>query len=117
MIKLTLPFPPSANRYWRHGRGRTFLSQAAKDYRKAITAIGVAQKIKPLDGPVCLTAHVYRPAKRGDLMNREKILSDSLEGIAYHNDKQIVECHFHQADDKHNPRVEVEVVSVEQRLF
>jgi Holliday junction resolvase RusA-like endonuclease len=93
------------------------LSKEARQFKKDVATLGMVHRVKPLDGPVSLTARVYRPAKRGDLMNREKILSDALEGVAYHNDKQIVECHFHQADDKQNPRVEVEIVSVEPRLF
>lgn len=56
-----------------------------------------------------MTAKVYRPRRVGDLMNREKVLSDALQGIAFHDDKQIVEAHFYQHDDKDNPRVEVEV--------
>ena len=31
VLRLTLPYPPSANRYWRHNRGITHLSAEARD--------------------------------------------------------------------------------------
>lgn len=41
MIELTLPYPPSTNRYWRHvtinRAGRTLISKAGRQYRKAVT--------------------------------------------------------------------------------
>lgn len=53
----------------------------------------------------------YRPAKRGDLDNRIKILLDALEGIAFENDSQIIEIHARRFDDKLNPRVSIVVTS------
>jgi hypothetical protein len=84
---LVLPYPISANRYWRSVPGR-----------------GV-------DGPVALTITLYRPAKRGDLDNRIKVLVDALGGgIAYRDDSQVVELHAYRLDDKDHPRVEVQVI-------
>lgn len=109
-VKLTLPYPPSSNRYWRHARGFTYLSKEAKQYRADVQLIGI--RCKPLAGPVRMTVQVYRPRKAGDLMNREKVLSDALQGVAFENDSQIREAHFFLFDDKKNPRVEVEVTEI-----
>jgi Holliday junction resolvase RusA-like endonuclease len=52
---------------------------------------------------------VYRPRKAGDLSNRIKVLEDALNGIAWIDDKQIVEIHARREDDASNPRVEVRI--------
>ena len=50
-----------------------------------------------------------RPQRSGDLDNRLKCLLDSLNGIAWSDDGQIVEIHAYRHDDKKNPRVEIEI--------
>jgi len=113
-INITLPYPPSANRYWRHLRnGRTIVSDEARVYRTTANALCRITGMRPLDGRVCVTYHVYRPIKRGDLMNREKVLSDALQGAAFADDAQIHEAHLYLHDDKANPRVEVTVDSLD----
>lgn len=107
---ITLPFPPSANRYWRNWRGRMVVSDEAKDY-KAIVAL-LARDFEPLSGPVSVSIGVYRPARRRDLDNCLKVVLDALQGYLYENDDQIVELHARRFDDKHNPRVEIYVSEV-----
>lgn len=63
--------------------------------------------IKPFTGDVVVTIHVYRARKTGDLDNFQKLLLDALNGIAYNDDKQIVELHAYRRDDKNDPRVEI----------
>lgn len=115
-MNLTLPLPPSANAYWRsvtiNGHARVLVSREAREYCKRVAAHALFSDAKPLKGPVSLTARVFRKQRRGDLLNFEKVLCDSLEGIAYENDSQIVEAHFYLGDDKHNPRVEVEISEI-----
>lgn len=77
------------------------------DYCKAVGLICTASRLKPLEGDVSFTMRLYRPRKTGDVQNYSKVLLDSLEGFAYHNDKQIVEFHAFRHDDKENPRVHV----------
>jgi hypothetical protein len=36
LVRLSLPESPSANRYGRHARGRTYLSAEAADYRRTV---------------------------------------------------------------------------------
>jgi crossover junction endodeoxyribonuclease RusA len=111
-VKLTLPIPISANRYWRNFRGRMVISAEAKAYKAEVGWLARAAGAQLMDGDLSLTMIVYRPAKRGDLDNYTKILADSLQGIVYSNDSQIVRLVAERHDDKHNPRVEVEVLQV-----
>lgn len=112
MITLTLPYPPSANRMWRRQGRHMALSQEARDYKQEVALLALASGCEPLEGDIEITLHVYRPRKAGDLDNRIKAVWDSLNGIAYHDDKQIISLHAYRHDDKVNPRVEVTIESV-----
>jgi crossover junction endodeoxyribonuclease RusA len=118
--RFTLPYPPSANSIWRNvvikGQARTYLSTEARTYKLNAAKVALAAGCTPLDGDISMTLKVYRPRKVGDLGNREKILSDSLNGIAYHDDKQITEIHLYRFDDKSNARVEVEIHQITNNL-
>lgn len=107
MIHLTLPFPPSSNRYWRVFRGHAVKSAEARAYQEAV--FYTARGVEPLEGDLSIALRFFRPAKRGDLDNRIKQLCDSLQGIAYHDDKQIARLEAERFDDKKNPRVEVTI--------
>jgi crossover junction endodeoxyribonuclease RusA len=112
-MTLTLPYPPSANRYWRSFRGRVVKSQEARDYQQAVICLApVGASNGPptlLTGAVGLELNFYRPQRRGDLDNRIKVLVDALQGTLYSDDKQVSELHAYLHDDKQNPRVEVNV--------
>lgn len=112
VTKLILPFPPSANRYWRHDRGITHRSQEAVSYIEDVGKLCMADGLAPLTGNVCLSVDFYRPAKRGDLDNMLKILVDSLRGYAYVDDKQIVEIHAGRYEDKDDPRAVVVITEM-----
>lgn len=105
---LILPYPPSANRYWRHAQGRTYKSDDARTYQTAVGWQCQAMQLAPHTCPLSITVRVFRPAKRGDLDNTAKVLLDALNGHLYNDDSQIVELHMFRHDDKSNPCVEVE---------
>lgn len=107
-MRLTLPYPPSSNRYWRKtNNGRVYLSKEALDYRDEVRYATL--KIKPMEGEIAVKLQFYRPRKSGDLDNRIKILFDAMQEKAFNNDSQIVEIHAYRFDDRLNPRVEVEI--------
>lgn len=110
-MTITLPYPPSANRYWRHARGVTYRSDEAKAFIKEVGQLCLMAKVRPTAEPVRVTVRVYRPRKSGDLDNCAKVLLDSLRGLAYIDDKQVVELHLYRFDDASDPRAEVEVVA------
>lgn len=108
-MKLTLPYPPSANRYWRVFRGMVVPSVEAKAYKTAVRWRAIHNHLVPLDGDVCIHVELYRPRARGDLDNFLKVLFDALNGLAWADDGQVVEIHARRHEDKLNPRVEIEV--------
>ena len=112
MTTITLPYPPSANRYYRNFRGRMVRSQEAEAYRIGVGWQCNLAGIVPLHGDLRVSLDFYRPAKRGDLDNLLKVVFDSLNGYAYGDDQQIVEIHAMRHDDKADPRVEVVIGQV-----
>ena len=110
--KITLPYPPSANRYWRTYNNRVVVSAEARAYKKQVAESWIWNG-DPVAGEVSVTLKVFRPRRSGDLDNRIKTLLDSLNGIAYNDDSQVVELHAYRFDDKHAPRVEVEIKQVQ----
>lgn len=103
-MKLILPYPVSANRYWQSfvpkgwTRAVVHPSTEAKDYKKAV---GWIAKAAGLDGPTQKPLELRftlcpRTNKDGsasavvlDLGNALKVAEDALQGIVYVNDKQV----------------------------
>ena len=110
-VTITLPEPPSANRYWRHVNGRTILSADARTYRQAVANACLRNRVlTPLDGEVAVTFRWFRARKSGDLDNRTKQLFDAMQGCLLRSDAQIVELHGYRDDtDRSNPRVELTI--------
>ena len=69
-MRIVLPVPPSANRYWRSCRGRVFVSAEAKAYKNDVARLTAAWQ--PFEGDVILSVDFYRPRKSGDLGNGSK---------------------------------------------
>lgn len=115
-MKLTLPYPPSANAYWRFNRQRGYMhpTHAAKKYKDEMESIVRAQigpraRLPMYSGPVSVSVVVYRPARRGDLDNTLKVMLDALRGIAFVDDDQVVRITADREDDAGRPRAEVVV--------
>ena len=108
-VNLTLPEPPSINHYWRVARGITHLSIDGRRWKTAACEIARKAGLVVLDGPVAVSITWYRSRRSGDLDNRIKVVLDVLRGLAYHDDKQVVELHAWRYEDKKAPRVEVEI--------
>lgn len=97
MTPLYLPYPVSANRYWRNLRGRMVRSEEADAYRRTVSHAAYVAGWPVLEGPVKVRI-MLRPklTKRGtpsqirlDLDNCIKVALDSLNGIAYVDDRQV----------------------------
>ena len=109
---IVLALPPSANVYWRYGPNGVHVSQEAQNYKAGVKWKALHQGLAPMAGELALYVNVYRQQRRGDLDNFAKVLGDALNGVAYHDDSQVVELHMWRHDDRDNPRVEVEVRKV-----
>ncbi len=129
---LVLPYPISSNRYWRPVKLGSHISivptKEAKQYRHDVAMLAKAAGVKPINGRVYLSIKLYphRPQdwlKRArlspdawddtvqciDLGNCEKVLSDALNGIAWHDDKQHRKIILERmTPDEHGARVVVE---------
>lgn len=105
MIRLELPFPPTANLYWRVFRGRPVKSAEARAYQLRAKTIAISQRIRPIPDLVSLSVTLFRPSRRLDLDNGLKIVIDAMNGIAWNDDSQIVEIHALRLDDPSNPRI------------
>ena len=96
-VTLTLPYPPSINRYYRTFRGRILISKPGRDYRLAV--------IETVDGTewdwpgrVALRLDVHPPDRRKrDLDNIQKPLLDALQHSGILEDDSLV-------DDLHTVR-------------
>lgn len=110
-VSFTLPIPPSSNRYWRtvisRGKAMVFVSEEAKRYKSQVAKLAGQPSL--IQSAVVVTLKVFRAQRSGDLDNKLKVLFDSLQGVVYANDSQIVEIHAFRYEDKNDPRVEVEV--------
>ena len=110
-ITLVLPYPPSANRYWRHramprGGIQTYVSKDGKEFRESVHwLLRGAGVRKPLQGRIGIAYTLYpnrpqdyrtRMRKLGeawqdtvqciDLDNAQKALLDALKGVAFEDD-------------------------------
>lgn len=136
MITLTLPYPISANRYWRPvslGKHITIVpTKEAKDYRKEVMRIVLAAGIvNPLRGRVAIDVQLFphRPldfAKRMrllgaawddgvqclDLDNANKVLLDSLKGVAIEDDKWVRQLSSERMEPDGESRVVVRITQI-----
>lgn len=93
MVELVTPYPPSVNHYWKQAGKRRFLSHAAKHFREAVCAAWVDAGNQKLGGvPVRVEIEVTPPdRRRRDLDNTLKAILDSMQGLVYQDDSQVVE--------------------------
>lgn len=109
-MTLTLPYPPSVNSMYATFRGRRILSREGRAFKKQVATI--AGNITPVSDPFAVDVKIYRPRKSGDLDNTLKALLDSLTGVVWVDDSQIVEIHATRHEDKGNPRAEITISKV-----
>lgn len=80
MLVLDLPFPPSANHYYRQGQGRTHISKVGRQYSQLIQDLIRFSRSPPtITTPVAVDLQLTAPTRaRRDLDNYEKALFDAL---------------------------------------
>lgn len=98
MQAVTLPYPPSANRYVRHTVKGSYRTSEANAYRRQAQLMAMAAGMRQRHfGPVEIRATLHpKLTKKGvasevriDLDNCLKVALDALQGIAFENDKQV----------------------------
>lgn len=108
----TLPMPPSTNKYWRRFGDKMLVSLDARNYKKEVAKLAYRLGMQPVTGDVSVSLTVYRNEASGDLDNRIKVILDALRGLAFEDDKQVVEIHARRFDDKGNGRIVISVRSL-----
>lgn len=86
---LSLPYPPTANTYYRRVGAKTLISLKGRQYRKTIADL--VGRVECLEGHLDVQIDVYPPDnRRRDLDNVLKSLLDSLQHAGcYKDDFQI----------------------------
>lgn len=114
-LVLTLPEPPSANRWWRNVGGRTVLSREAREYKAAVAVRLMMLRVRPIPAPAAVAVSLvwFRGRRSGDLDKRVGVLLDALQGTAYDNDSQITRLAAERRDDPGHARVEVTITPTE----
>ena len=122
MLKLKLPFPISANRYWQIVGKRLIKTKQARAFISDVVFCWLSEKAKGAksfkeNDYLALSVAVFYPVRRGpdvDLDNLCKVLIDAMEtaGI-YQNDNQIrfIQISREEAKDKTIGSVRVNIKS------
>ncbi len=114
-LRLTLPWPPSVNHYWRRVGNRTLISKEGRRFRKRVLATLKTQHIEPMTGPLAVRVVAHPPdRRRRDLDNITKSLLDALEhGGIYEDDSQIDRLSIERASVVKGGAVIVEINAIE----
>lgn len=136
MITVVLPYPVSANRYWRtrvvKNIAMTYVSSEAKAYKEQVGWILRAAGVRaPLQGRIAIAYTLYpnrpqdyrtRQRKLGDawhdtvqcidLDNAQKVLLDSLKGIAFEDDAWVRRITAERAEPDGEARLVVTISQV-----
>lgn len=134
MIEFTVPGIPIAKARPRVTKHSTYTPQKTKDYENLVKwSCKSKYKDKPLSGPIRIDIDFYMyipkntsekrtrakiareilPTKKPDWDNMAKSITDALNGIAYEDDKQIVETHIYKYFSD-NPRAEVKIAKIDK---
>lgn len=103
MNRLILPYPPSLNRAWRSGSHGVYKDSKITAYQRQAKLEAIAAGVcEPISGPIALWVDLHprqpkkatgKPARCIDLDNSIKVAVDALNGIAWLDDRQVVELH------------------------
>ena len=100
-ITLTMPWPPSVNKYWRTFQGRMIISAEGRSYRKAVAdQVFIQGGAKNYTGKLRVVIEAFRPDKRRrDLDNLLKaVLDGCTHAGVWEDDSNIVDLRIYWAD-------------------
>ena len=107
---LTKPIP--VNQKYFVVRGKMLLSTKYRDTKEAMEWEVKSQwKGEPLADAVTLNImFYYGDSRKRDIDAYLKILLDSMSGIVYEDDSQIIEMHIFKEIDKSNPKTIIQIL-------
>jgi len=92
MIYLSLPYPPSVNQLWRMGKGKMYLSEKYRVWKKQAMWEASLQKPNQIKGKYRFYIQAVRPDKRRrDIDNLIKVASDLCVTIGIIEDDHLCE--------------------------
>lgn len=100
-ITLTMPWPPSVNKYWRTFQGRMIISAEGRSYRKAVADQVLIQRgAKHYTGRLRVQIEAFRPDnRRRDLDNLLKaVLDGCTHAGVWEDDSNIVDLRIYWAE-------------------
>ena len=111
-IRFTIEGDPIPKGRPRNYGGRSVTPQRTRDAEQAIRDYVSVLDVVPYDGPVSVSVTFYcKTRRRSDLDNMVKLLTDSLNGLAYTDDHLIhhLVARLHRAAIGETPRTEVRI--------
>ena len=113
---LKLPWPPSVNTYWRHARGRHYISKKGKEYRQQIIKI-IQQQHLDINTPARLKIAIIANApdkRRRDLDNLQKAVFDSLTHAGFmQDDEQIDDFRVRRGERERGGSLDIVITELE----
>lgn len=114
-INFTVPgIPVSYKRVVPRKGGRPFNPKNYSDYRNTVGLIAKSAMADepPTTKPVKVFVRVYHSKmaackQSGDIDNHLKAILDSLNGVAFKDDGQVIQAEIRKFKDKDNPRAEI----------
>ena len=114
-LDLIIPGPPVPKARARVTRRGTYTPARVRQYEQGVALIAQAACSRhacqwPTSEPVQVTVRAFLPdARRRDLDNVVKAITDALNGVAYVDDAQIVAVIASKGIDRDEPRAEIRV--------
>ncbi|MFP1759833.1 RusA family crossover junction endodeoxyribonuclease [Lonsdalea quercina] len=114
---LKLPWPPSVNTYWRHARGRHYISKKGTEYRKFIIQLIQHQSLDiktPSRLKISITANAP-DRRRRDLDNLQKAVFDSLTHAEFMlDDEQIDDFRVRRGGVEKGGSLDITITELEE---
>lgn len=116
VLRLTIrgePLPKQRARVLKTGFSFTPAKTRQAENRIRLEAVAAGHRPALDQAPRSLTLRFYRATGRtADLDNLVKLVKDALNGIAWKDDRQVVQLHASRFDRQENPRTEIAVYRI-----
>lgn len=114
-MRIILPWPPTANLYYRHVGSRVLLSEDGRKYREAVGWVMLEAGRPKVEGRIKMELVAYPPDLRTrDLDNLFKSLLDSLQHAGlYESDSQIDYLSIQRGPSRRPALIEAHITPME----
>lgn len=114
-IVIDLPWPPTANTYWRRNGGRYFISKRGQDYREFVSKVCYAyQGVFVAEDRLRVNIKAYPPDRRKrDLDNLFKSTLDSIQHAGLYVDDCQIDNLSIERMPQHEGRISISVENID----